>query len=376
MFEHNFKKDGLKLYVRRVFITDDFFDVLPSYLAFLKGVIDSEDMELNVSREILQQTKALNVLKKKIVRKAIGMMQSLSKNETEYLDFWKNYGKAIKYGILQDQTNQVRLSKLLLFPSSHNRTADALTSLSDYIKRMKPEQKTIYYLAGDAAEKLNSSPLAEAALDKGLEILYLSDPIDEYAVEGLRLFDAKYKFANLQKEDVKLEGSEKDEDTESKEKEKIRQEALDEQFADLKSFLKDTLKDKISKVTLSDKLIKSPAAVVAASYGYSANMERLLKAQALGSNMYKSAPIFEVNPNHPIIIELNNRIAIEGKDSGIAKEAAALLFETSALVSGYNVEKPADFAENVHNLLRRHLGINEEVPKSTEENKPSTHDEL
>jgi len=138
---------------------------------------------------------------------------------------------------------------------------------------------------------------------------------------------------------------------------------LDEQYKDLKDFLKDCLKDKISRVSLSEKLVKSPAAVVAVSYGYSANMERIMKAQALGQNSFKASPILEVNPNHPIIIELNNKIAIEGKDSQGAKDIAELLFETSALVSGYNVEKPIDFAERVHNLLKKNLGIPEDKPK-------------
>eukprot|EP01091_Cochliopodium_minus_P002552 TRINITY_DN123_c1_g1_i1.p1 TRINITY_DN123_c1_g1~~TRINITY_DN123_c1_g1_i1.p1 ORF type:complete len:793 (+),score=306.18 TRINITY_DN123_c1_g1_i1:56-2434(+) len=373
MFEMNYKKDGLKLYVRRVFITDDFFDVLPTWLAFLKGVVDSEDMQLNVSREILQQTKSLNVLKKKIVRKAIGMMQSIAKNETEYTKFWENYSKAIKYGILQDVPNQIRLAKLLRFPSSFNTTVGAYTSLSDYVSRLKKNQTNILYLAGDNAEKLSKSPLAESALEKGYEILYLNDAIDEYAIQALRTFDAKYKFANLQKEDVKLEEDEKDE--EKKEADKKRQEALDEQFKELKTFLKEKLAGKISRVTLSERLTKSPAALVAATYGMSANMERILKAQALGNTgISKSNPSLEVNPNHPLITELNNKIAIEGKDSPLIADVAELLYHTSALLSGYPVDEPGLFAESIHNLLNSVMGIESKsspTPSTTE-----SHDEL
>ena len=292
----------------------------------------------------------------------------MAKNETEYTTFWENYSKAIKYGVLQDQSNQVRLAKLLRFPSSHNSTAGSFTSLSDYVSRMKTNQKDILYVAGDNIEKLKQSPLAESALEKGYEILYLNDAIDEYTLQALRVFDTKYKFANLQKEDVKLE-EEKNE--EEKENDKKKQEALDEQFKDLKEFLKEKLSTRISKVVLSERLTRSPAALVAPSYGMSANMERIMKAQALGNDyQMKTNPTLEVNPNHPIIIELNNKIAVEGKEAQSIQDVAEILYQTSSLVSGYPVDDPSNFANRIHNLLNSILGIQNQAPT------PSSHDEL
>jgi len=336
---------GLRLYVRRVFITDEFRDILPKYLSFLKGIVDSDDSPLNVSREMLQESRSLQTIKKKIVRKAISMFQAMQQdeeNQDKWKDFWENYGQNIKLGVIEDPGNRQRLSELMQFKSS--KVSD-LTTLQQYVDRMKEGQKQIYHLACEKIEECKTSPLAESLISKGFEVLYMIDSIDEYTLSSLERFSGKYKFANIAKEGLELEGQEKDE-----EKEK----AMKEEFSELKVWLKDVLKSQIERATLSTRLASAPAAVVSSQYGWTANMERIMKAQALADPKAAefNAPkkVLEINPQHILIQELNRRIKEDKKDP-IAIEIAELLYDTSALTSGFTINNQQVFANKVLKMM-------------------------
>jgi len=343
-------KGHLKLFVRRVFITDDFEGLIPNYLKFIHGIVDSDDLPLNVSREILQQNKLLKLIEKKIVRKSIAMFQELASQEDKesYKQFWSNYGTNIKLGVIEDAGNRSRLTKLLMFQSS--KTGD-YTSLDDYVGRMKEGQDQIFYLAGSSKEAVERSPLVEQVLRKGYEVLYMVDPIDEYAIHHIPKYDGKHKLTNLGKEGVKL-GDEK-EDAEAEKK------RLDEEFKPLTDYLKNLFSDKLEKVVVTDRLTTTPCTLVSSAYGYSANMERIMKAQALGqgkSTGYVPKKIMEINPQHPIVKELLKRVEEDPKSKS-PEVSATVLYETAVLSSGYAVEDPSHFANIIHKMMAMNLDI-------------------
>eukprot|EP01090_Pellita_catalonica_P022095 TRINITY_DN8455_c0_g1_i3.p1 TRINITY_DN8455_c0_g1~~TRINITY_DN8455_c0_g1_i3.p1 ORF type:complete len:695 (-),score=172.85 TRINITY_DN8455_c0_g1_i3:347-2431(-) len=278
-FDPTTRQRGVKLYVRRVFITDDFDTVIPKYLSFLKGVVDSNSIPLNISREMLQEHASLDIIKKKLIRKAISMFQVLSQDEEKYNAFWKNYGVNIKLGAIEDSKNRSRLSKLLRFNSS---TTGELTSFDDYVERMKEGQDQIYFLSGSSLEEIKDSPLLEQLFSRGYEVLMMVDPIDEYVMQNLNKYDSKYKITNVAKEGLKF--NEEDEETKDDEPD------YDEEFKGLIDFLKTTFSKTISKVKISNRLTSSPAALVAESWGYTATMEKVMKTQALADK--RSAQIF------------------------------------------------------------------------------------
>uniref|UniRef100_A0A672RUF4 Endoplasmin-like n=1 Tax=Sinocyclocheilus grahami TaxID=75366 RepID=A0A672RUF4_SINGR len=251
------KNDFIKLFVRRVFITDDFHDMMPKYLNFIKGVVDSDDLPLNVSRETLQQHKLLKVIRKKLVRKTLDMIKKIA--EEQYNDkFWKEFGTNIKLGVIEDHSNRTRLAKLLRFQTSHSDTT--LSSLEQYVERMKEKQDKIYFMAGTSRTEAESSPFVEKLLKKGYEVVYLTEPVDEYCIQALPEFDGK-RFQNVAKEGVKFDESDK-----AKEK----REALEKDFEPLTTWMKEkALKDNIEKAVLSQRLTKSPCALVASQYGWS-----------------------------------------------------------------------------------------------------------
>jgi heat shock protein beta len=338
----------VRLYVRRVFITDKFEDLIPKYLAFLTGVVDSDDLPLNVSREMLQQHKMLKLIQKKLVRKAIAMFQALEKDDAEkYKIFYETYGTNIKLGCIEDVSNKHRLSKLLRF--STNKHRDEAISLEKYVEEMKKKQKDIYYLGGESKESLIGSPYLERLARKGYDVLFLTDPIDEYVVQTLQKFDNKYKFVDVSKEGLKL-----DEDEEELKK-------FQEEYKPLTEFLKKELDTKvIEKVSVSTRLTQTPCALVSASYGYSANMERILKAQALSDKRYKQMlnqgrKTLEINPKHPIIKELLQLVKDEREDK--AREAGKVLYETAVVSSGFSLEDPTAYAARVLKVLGDSLDI-------------------
>jgi heat shock protein beta len=349
MFDGQSKKDNMKLFVRRVFITDDFSDILPKFLSFIKGLVDSDDLPLNVSREQLQQHKTLKIIKKKLIRKVIAMFQELQKKGGEnWTKFYESYGTALKLGVIEDSANRARLAKLLQF---HSTASGEPVSFDQYVQRMKKDQEEIYYLAGQSKEELLKSPLLERLTKRGIEVLLMVDPIDEYVTQNMPKFDGKYTLSNVGKEGLKLPGDEQFEES-------IKD--LKETFKPLIEWLKTELPG-VSKVVLSKRLISTPAALVSASYGYSANMERIQKSQALGdknsaSYMMGSSPTLEINPRHAIIKKLLEHVekdAVTDDDKSIA----TLLLETARLRSGFDIADPVKFADAVNAFVGRNLEV-------------------
>ncbi|VBB25299.1 unnamed protein product [Acanthocheilonema viteae] len=351
--------DNIKLYVRRVFITDDFHDMMPKYLSFIRGIVDSDDLPLNVSRETLQQHKLLKVIKKKLVRKVLDMLKKMEPADFE--DFWKEYSTNIKLGIMEDPTNRTRLAKLLRFYSSNRK--DKMTSLAEYVSRMKDKQEMIYYVAGNSREEVESSPFVERLLKKGYEVLYLVEAVDEYAIQSMPEFDGK-KFQNAAKEGLKI-----DDDEKSKEMQK----QLEKEFEPLTNWLKDVaLKDKIEKAFVSQRLVQSPCALVASSYGWSGNMERIMKSQAHAKSYDPTQEFyanqkktFEINPRHPVIKELLRRVQ-SGETNDKTTDTALLLFETATLRSGFTLNDQVGFAERVEQILRRTIDVSLDEPVEEE----------
>ncbi|BFZ08494.1 hypothetical protein BsWGS_11533 [Bradybaena similaris] len=356
------KVDHIKMYVRRVFITDDFEDMMPKYLTFIRGVVDSDDLPLNVSRETLQQHKLLKVIKKKLVRKALDMIKKIDK-ET-YDKFWKEYSTNIKLGVIEDTSNRTRLAKLLKFYSSNSQTEQ--TFLSDYLERMKDKQEAIYFMAGTSREEVEKSPFVERLLKKGYEVLFLVEPVDEYCIQSLPEFEGK-KFQNIAKEGLNLDTSEKA---------KERKEALEKEFKPLTDWLKDeALKDKIEKATISERLTNSPCALVASQYGWSGNMERIMKSQAYAKQGDASSQFYasqkktlEINAKHPLIKKLKEQIESDPTDE-TAKDLAKVLFDTATLRSGYQVQDTFNFAQRIEKMLRMSVDVdlNEKVEEEPEE---------
>uniref|UniRef100_UPI00398E50C9 endoplasmin n=1 Tax=Pristiophorus japonicus TaxID=55135 RepID=UPI00398E50C9 len=345
------KSDYIKLFVRRVFITDDFHDMMPKYLNFVKGVVDSDDLPLNVSRETLQQHKLLKVIRKKLVRKTLDMIKKIAEEKYED-DFWKEFGTNIKLGVIEDHSNRTRLAKLLRFQTSHHDSKS--TSLEQYLERMKEKQDKIYFMAGASRQEVESSPFVERLLKKGYEVLYLTEPVDEYCIQALPEFDGK-RFQNVAKEGLKFDESEKA---------KENHEALEKEYEPLLTWLNDkALKDKIEKAVLSQRLTDSPSALVASQYGWSGNMERIMKAQAyqtgkdISTNYYSGQKkTFEVNPRHPLIKEMLKRVT-ENADDQTAIDLAVVLLETATLRSGYQLPDTKAFGDRIERMLRLSMNI-------------------
>ncbi|KAK2832223.1 hypothetical protein Q7C36_015685 [Tachysurus vachellii] len=357
------KNDFIKLFVRRVFITDDFHDMMPKYLNFIKGVVDSDDLPLNVSRETLQQHKLLKVIRKKLVRKTLDMIKKIA--EEQYNDkFWKEFGTNIKLGVIEDHSNRTRLAKLLRFQTSHSESV--LSSLEHYVERMKEKQDKIYFMAGTSRKEAESSPFVENLLKKGYEVIYLTEPVDEYCIQALPEFDGK-RFQNVAKEGIKFDESDK-----AKEK----REALEKEYEPLTTWLKDkSLKDQIEKAVLSQRLTKSPCALVASQYGWSGNMERIMKAQAyqtgkdISTNYYASQKkTLELNPKHPLIKEMLKRVS-SNEDDQTASDLAVVLFETATLRSGYQLADTKAYGDRIERMLRLSMNIDldEQVEEEPEE---------
>ncbi|CAH1154301.1 unnamed protein product [Phaedon cochleariae] len=342
------KTDNIKLYVRRVFITDEFNDMMPSYLSFIRGVVDSDDLPLNVSRETLQQHKLIKVIKKKLVRKVLDMLRKLP--DEEYEKFWKEFSTNIKLGTIEDPANRTRLAKLLKFLSSNG----DLTSLGDYVKRMKPKQDKIFYIAGSERREVEKSPFVERLLRKGYEVLYLVEAVDEYSISAIPEFEGK-KFQNVAKEGFSLTEAEGG-------KEQLEQ--LKTTFEPLTKWLADeALKDQVAKAVVSERLSDSPCALVASMFGWTGNMERLAisnahqKADDPQRTYYlNQKKTLEINPRHPLMKELLKRVADDPSDP-TAKDMARMLFRTATLRSGYMLRETADFAQSIEAMMRKTLGI-------------------
>jgi len=334
-------KHGVKLYIRKVFITDDAEQLMPRYLRFIRGIIDANSLPLNVSREILQQSKQISAIKSGAVKKVLGMLENLAKNEPEkYETFWAQFGAVIKEGPIEDHSNKERVAKLLRFASTHADTDKQEVALEDYVSRMKEGQDKIYYVTADSFSAAKNSPHLEIFRKKGIEVLLLSDRIDEWLVSNLDEFDGKH-LQSVAKGDLDLGALDAEED-------KTAQEEVNKDFEAVLKQIKDVLADKVSEVRLSHRLTESPACLVADVYGMSLNMERIMKdaGQMMGMGMGRK-PIFEINPTHPLVV----RMKAEQDDTRFA-DLTHILFDQAILSEGGQLDDPAAFVHKLNGLLQ------------------------
>ncbi|XP_062202113.1 heat shock protein 90-6, mitochondrial-like [Phragmites australis] len=337
------KTKNIRLYVKRVFISDDFDgELFPRYLSFVKGVVDSNDLPLNVSREILQESRIVRIMRKRLVRKAFDMILgiSCSENRDDYERFWENYGKFLKLGVMEDKENHKRIAPLLRFFSSQSN--DELISLDEYVENMKPEQKDIYFIAADSLSSAKNAPFLERLTEKEYEVLLLVDPMDEVAIQNLNSYKDK-KFVDISKEDLDL--GDKNED---------RENDIKQEYSQACDWIKKRLGDKVARVDISNRLRSSPCVLVAAKFGWSANMERLMRAQSMGDtsslDFMRSRKVFEINPEHEIIKSLN--VACRNNpDDPEALKALDVLFETAMISSGFTPDNPAELSGKIYEMM-------------------------
>ena len=364
LFDGTKKQNNIKLYVRRVFIMDNSEDLIPPYLGFIKGVVDSDDLPLNISRETLQKNTIVKVIQKNIVKRCMDMFNDLAENNKEgYAKFYEQFSKQLKLGVHEDAKNRKALTKLLRYYTT--KSADAMTSLDDYITRMKEGQKSIYYITGESKDTVASSPFLEQLKKRGFEVIYMVDPIDEYVMQQLREYEDK-KFVCVTKDSNPFE------DIAEAEDEKKKFEEQQKTFEPLCKKIEEVLENKVAKVQISQRICDSPCVLVTDQYGWSANMERIMKAQALRDpNMamhMASRKIFELNPDHTIVKELL-RQSSEG-DGNLNKDLVGLLYEASLVSCGFSVTDPSKFAGRIYRMVQ--LGMSLGEPEDAEETTAST----
>ncbi|CAF4041561.1 unnamed protein product [Rotaria magnacalcarata] len=348
LFENRKTKNSIKLYVRRVFIMENCEEIMPEYLNFIKGVVDSEDLPLNISREMLQQNKILKVIRKNLVKKCVELMEEIAEDKESFKKFYEQFSRNLKLGIHEDSTNRAKLAGFLRYHTSTS--GDEVASLKDYVSRMKENQKDIYYITGESRQIVDQSAFVERVRKRGIEVIYMTEPIDEYCVQQLKEFDGK-KLVSVTKEGLELPEDEE---------EKKKREQDKEKYETLCKVMKDILDKKIEKVVVSNRLVSSP---FTSQYGWSASMERIMKAQALRDTStmgYMAAKKhLEINPDHSIIKTLKLKVDQDKNDKSV-KDLVTLLYETSLLASGFTLELPQQHADRIFRMIKLGLGIDEE----------------
>lgn len=351
LFENRKQKNKIKLYVRRVFIMENCEELIPEYLNFINGVVDSEDLPLNISREMLQQNKILKVIRKNLVKKTLELFEEIVDDKESYKKFYENFSKNLKLGIHEDSTNRKKLAEFLRYHTSAS--GDEMSSLKEYVSRMKENQKHIYFITGETREQVQNSAFVERVKKRGFEVIYMTEPIDEYCVQQLKEYDGKQLVS------VTKEGLELPED----EEEKKKYEEQKTKFENLCKVMKDILDKRVEKVVVSNRLVTSPCCIVTSQYGWTANMERIMKAQALRDTStmgYMAAKKhLEINPDHSIIETLRQKADADKNDKSV-KDLVMLLFESSLLSSGFSLEDPGVHASRIYRMIKLGLGIDEE----------------
>ncbi|KAK3878057.1 hypothetical protein Pcinc_017269 [Petrolisthes cinctipes] len=367
LFENRKQKNKIKLYVRRVFIMENCEELIPEYLNFLNGVVDSEDLPLNISREMLQQNKILKVIRKNLVKKAMELFEELVEDNDNYKKFYENFSKNIKLGIHEDSTNRKKLAEFLRYHTSAS--GDDICSLKEYVSRMKENQKHIYYITGESREQVHNSAFVERVKKRGFEVVYMVEPIDEYCVQQLKEYDGK-QLVSVTKEGLELP---EDED------EKKRLEEQKSKYENLCKVVKDILDKRVEKVVVSNRLVTSPCCIVTSQYGWTANMERIMKAQALRDTStmgYMAAKKhLEINPDHSIIDTLRQKADADKNDKSV-KDLVMLLFESALLSSGFTLEDPGVHAGRIYRMIKLGLGIDEDDAPAEEGGETAPDEEM
>lgn len=344
MFDENSR--AIKLYVKRVFINDKFEELLPRYLTFLRGVVDSEDLPLNVGREILQKSKMLNVINKRLVRKSLDMFKEIEKNATAYTTFWNGFGRYLKVGLIEDNDNRQELAKLSRWTTTES--GNEVTSLDEYITRMKPEQKQIFYVTGETKKRALASPALEKMRKQGYEVIILQDPLDEMAMQSLGKYGEK---------DIVDAAKEQQAETEE-EKAFIEEKGKDLQA--LRDWYRKLLGKRVTKVDVTNRLIDSPAALVQSAYGMSPQMQKYYKSQSMmqdddgagGMDAQFNQAILELNPSHPIVLCLKETVE-KAPDAVETMELGRLVYDVAAVAGGYDVEDPGAFTARITKLMSK-----------------------